>query len=179
MFRSKNVYVWRACNLTSFSPCLTGPVDYPFASRHKGPRFKTPGGYLCETGIFLLALSRYIDPGVIDHCGLAWGGPRPEPSLGHCADNVIIPLDLTQLYCPGFLQVSLRASQLTESAAGGEPCGEPAISLHSHHVSLVQWTTRLLPVTRELDSNPLGVLMWNGILLLALSHYICMKCTSS
>ncbi len=36
--------LWRACNLTSFSPCLTGPVDYPFASRHKGPRFKTPGG---------------------------------------------------------------------------------------------------------------------------------------
>jgi hypothetical protein len=23
-------------------------------------------------------------------------------------------------------------------------CGEPAISLHSHYVSLVQWTTRLL-----------------------------------
>jgi hypothetical protein len=35
----------RACNLTSFSPCLTGPVDYLFASRHKGPRFKSPGGY--------------------------------------------------------------------------------------------------------------------------------------
>ncbi len=31
--------LWRACNLTSFSPCLTGPVDYLFASRHKGPRF--------------------------------------------------------------------------------------------------------------------------------------------
>jgi hypothetical protein len=61
-----------ACNLTSFSPCLTGPVDYLFASRHKGPRFKSPGGYLCETGILLLALSRYIgDPNVIDHhCGL-------------------------------------------------------------------------------------------------------------
>jgi hypothetical protein len=30
-----------------------------------------PGGYLCETGILLLALSRYIgDPNVIDHCGL-------------------------------------------------------------------------------------------------------------
>jgi hypothetical protein len=40
-------------------------------------------------------------------------------------------------------------------------CGEPAISLHSHHVSLVQWTTHLLPVTRESGSNPLGVLMWN------------------
>jgi hypothetical protein len=47
--------LWRACNLTSFSPCLTGPVYYPFASRHKGPGFKTPGGYLCETGILLLA----------------------------------------------------------------------------------------------------------------------------
>jgi hypothetical protein len=52
--------LWRACNLISFSPCLTGPVDYLFASRHKGPRFKSPGGYLSETGILLLAMSRYI-----------------------------------------------------------------------------------------------------------------------
>ena len=49
----------RAFNLTSFSPCLTSPVDYPFASHHKGPGFKSPGGYLCETGILLLALFRY------------------------------------------------------------------------------------------------------------------------
>jgi hypothetical protein len=42
--------LWRACNLTSFSACLTGPMDYPFTSRHKGPGFKSPGGYLCETG---------------------------------------------------------------------------------------------------------------------------------
>jgi hypothetical protein len=46
-------------NLTSFSPCLTGPVDYPLASYHKGPRFKSPAEYLCETGILLLALSCY------------------------------------------------------------------------------------------------------------------------
>jgi hypothetical protein len=32
------------CNLTSLSPCLTFPVDYLFASRHKGPRFEFPGG---------------------------------------------------------------------------------------------------------------------------------------
>jgi hypothetical protein len=51
--------LWRACNLTSFTPCLTGPVDYPFASCHEGPRFKSPRGYLCETGILMLALSRY------------------------------------------------------------------------------------------------------------------------
>jgi hypothetical protein len=33
------------------SLCFTGPVDYPFASRHEGPGFKSPGGYLRETGI--------------------------------------------------------------------------------------------------------------------------------
>jgi hypothetical protein len=66
-FKVKGV-LWRACNLLSFSPCLTGPVDYLFASCHKGPRFKSPGGYLCETGILLFALSRYIgEPDVIDH----------------------------------------------------------------------------------------------------------------
>ncbi len=51
--------LWRACNVTSFTPCLTGPVDYPFAYCHKGPGFKSPGGYLCETWILLLALSCY------------------------------------------------------------------------------------------------------------------------
>jgi hypothetical protein len=39
-----------------------------FASRHKGNRFKSPGGDLYETGILLLALYRYIGgPAVIDH----------------------------------------------------------------------------------------------------------------
>ncbi len=40
-------------------------------------------------------------------------------------------------------------------------CGEPAISLHSDHVSLVQWTAHFLPVTRDPGSKPLGGLMWN------------------
>ncbi len=51
-------------------------------------------------------------------------------------------------------------------------CGEPAISLHSHHVSLVQWTTRLLPVMRDPVSIPRGYFCETGILLLALSPYI-------
>jgi hypothetical protein len=51
--------LWRAWNLNSFSPGLTGPVDYPYAHCHKGPGFRSPGGYSCETGILLLALSRY------------------------------------------------------------------------------------------------------------------------
>jgi hypothetical protein len=86
-----------------------------------------------------------------------------KQSLGPRADNVIIPLDLTELSCPGFMLSAGLPSGFTttESAAGGEPCGEPAISLRSHHVSLVQWTTCLLPVTRDPGSNPLGGLMWN------------------
>ncbi len=40
-------------------------------------------------------------------------------------------------------------------------CGEPAISLHSYHVSLVQWTTRLLPTVRDPSSISRGVLQWN------------------
>ncbi len=40
-------------------------------------------------------------------------------------------------------------------------CGEPAISLHSHHVSLVRRTTHLLPITRDPGSKPLGGLKWN------------------
>ncbi len=43
-------HVWRACNLTSFSPCLTGPLDYPFASCYKKPGFKTPGGTCVKPG---------------------------------------------------------------------------------------------------------------------------------
>jgi hypothetical protein len=40
-------------------------------------------------------------------------------------------------------------------------CGEPAISLHSYPVPLVQWSTRFLPVMRDLGSIPRGVHMWN------------------
>jgi hypothetical protein len=76
------------------------PVCFP----SWGTQVQSPGGYLCETGILLLALSRYIgDPDVIKHCGIVWGGLRPEPSLGLRSDNVIIPLDLTQLSCLGFM----------------------------------------------------------------------------
>ncbi len=38
----------------------------------------------------------------------------------------------------------------------GEPCGDPAIPLHSYTVLLVQWSTCLLPVMRDLGSNPQG-----------------------
>jgi hypothetical protein len=168
------MFVWSACNLTSFSPCLTGPVDYLFASRHKGHR-----EYLCETGILLLAMSCYIDdPDVIDHfCGFVWGGLRPETSLGLRADNVIIPLDLIQLFCPGFTLAAGPPSSFTTdgvSCWGGalwracnltsfSPCltGPVDYLVASHH-------------TGPRFKSPGGNLCKTGILLLALSHYICM-----
>ncbi len=100
-----------------------------------------PRGYLCETGILLLVLSRYIgDPDVIDHCCLVWGLSRTITGLScwQC-DN---PIDLTQLFCLGFTLTAGAPSGFTttESAAGGgEPCGEPAISLHLYTIPLVQW----------------------------------------
>ncbi len=37
--------LWIACNFTALIPCLTGPVNYPFASCHEEPGF-TPQGVL-------------------------------------------------------------------------------------------------------------------------------------
>ncbi len=143
-------------------------------SRHEGPAFKPQGGYLWETGILLLALSHYI--GNPDMIGPVASSPFSGCFTRLCADNVSADLisHSFSVLVSCSLQVLLPASQLTESPAGGEPCGEPAISLHSHHASLVQWTTRLLPVMRDPGSNPWGILCETEILLLALSCYRCM-----
>jgi hypothetical protein len=148
------------CIHTQFHWSSGPPVCFP----SWGTRDQSQGGYLCETGILLLALSRYIgDPDVIDHCGLICSGLCPKPSLGRRTDNVIIPLDLTQLFCPGFTLAAGPFSGFTtdKSAAGGEPVGAPAISLHLYTVPLVQWSTRLLPVMRDPGSIPREVLIWN------------------
>ncbi len=97
----------------------------------RGTWVQSPGGYLCETGILLLALSCYIgDADLIDHCGLVWGGLRPELSLGCCADNVIIPPDPTQLFYPGFTLAAGSPSSFITDIVG---CwvGSPVESLQS------------------------------------------------
>ncbi len=104
--------------------------SWPICFPSRGTWVQSPGGYWCETGILLLALSRYIgDPDVIDHCGLVWGGLCPEPSLGLRVDYVMINLISHSSSVP--------VSHSLQAAASREPCGEPAILLHSHHVSLV------------------------------------------
>jgi hypothetical protein len=144
------------CIHTQFHWSSGQPVCFP----SWGTRVQSPRGYLCDTGILLLALSCYIgDPDVIEHCGLMWGGLCPKPSLGRRPDNVIIPLDLTQLFCPGFMLAAGPPSGFTTDIVGcwaGETCGEPAISLHSYTVPLFQWSTHLLPVMRDPGSISRG-----------------------
>ncbi len=101
-------------------------------------------------------MSRYIgDTDVIDHPQ----GFAPQLSLGPHADNVTVPLDLTQLSCPGFtLAAGLPSGFTTDGSRllGGSPVE----SLQSHMIlTMSHWSsglTCLLPATRITGSNPLG-----------------------
>jgi hypothetical protein len=42
--------LWKAYYLTTFTPCFTGPVNYPFASCHEGPGFNPQGGTYVKLG---------------------------------------------------------------------------------------------------------------------------------
>jgi hypothetical protein len=129
-------------------------------------RNQSLGGYFCETGILLLALSRYIgDPVVIDHCGLIWGRLRPEPSQGCRVHNVIILLDLrhsSSVPVSRSLEVLLPASQPTRSAAGGG-----ALWRASNLTAFIHSSTgpAVYPFASRHEGprfNPQGgVLMWN------------------
>jgi hypothetical protein len=90
------------------------PVCFPLW----GTRVQSPGGYLCETRILLLVSCCIGDPDVIDHCGLIWEGLCPEPSPGCHADNVIIQLNVTQLFCPGFTLTAGPPSGFTADIVG-------------------------------------------------------------
>jgi hypothetical protein len=165
--------LWRACNLTAFMHSLTAPAGHPFASHHEGPGFN-PQGYLCETEILLLALSRYIgDADVIDYCGLVWGGVHPEPPLGRHADNVIITWSHTALrsrfhaHCRSFFRLHSWHSRLL-----GE---RPAESLQSHWIhTQFHWSSGppiCFPSWGTGGSIPRGYLCETRIILLAFSRY--------
>ncbi len=161
--------VWRACNLTAFIHSSAGLVVHPFASVMRDPG-SIPGGggrvYFCETRILLLALSLYIGgTDVIDHCGFVWGGLHPESSLGRRTDNVIIPLDLTQLFCPGFhgcCRFSFRLHNWHSRLLGVSPVkSQESLCIHTQFhrssgplVCFLSWGARV--------QSPGGeVLMWN------------------
>ncbi len=132
------------------------PVCFP----SWGNRVQSLGGYLCETGILLLALSPYIgNPSWLIIVASSEAGFIPNRhyrlSYRQC-DNAtwsyIALLSQFHTCCRSSFQLYNRHSRLL----GGEPCREPAISRHSYTVPLVQWYTRLLPVMRDLGSIPRG-----------------------
>ncbi len=165
--------VWWACYLTTFIHSLTGPVGQPFASRHEGPG-SIPRGVLMwnwdsPVSVVLLhwwprrdwslwphlrrASSRTITRLLCQQCD--------NPTWSHTA-----LLSRFHARCRYSFRLHNRHSRLL-----GEPCGEPAISLHSYTISLVKWVNPLLPVLRDPGSIPRGYLCETRILLLALSHY--------
>jgi hypothetical protein len=142
----------------------------PVGLQSQGTQVQNPWGDLCETGILP---SRYIgDPDVIDHfCVLVWGELCLEPSLGPRTNNVIIPLDLTQLFSPGFTLAAGSPTGFTTLGGGGSPVE----SLQSHFIlTMSHWSSGLpvcFPSQGTRVQNPWGELCETGILLLALSRY--------
>ncbi len=123
-----------------------------FASRHKGHRFKSPGGYLCETGILMLALSCYIgDPNMIDH------------EQGFAPPTVTRPSSL-QCDSPTWSHTAFlsrfHARCKLHNWRSRLLGGSPVQSLQSHMIlTMSHWSsglTCLLPATRVTGSNPLG-----------------------
>ncbi len=148
----------------------------------QGTWVQIPWGGLMWNQDSPVSLSRYIgDPHVIDHhCDLVWGGPRlrwassqtiTRPSSRQC-DN---PTWSHTAFLSRFHARSrspFRLHNWRSPLLGGEPCGEPAISLHSHHVSLVLWTNPFASRHKGPGfQSPGGYLCETGILLLVMSRY--------
>ncbi len=136
--------LWRACNLTSFTPCLTGPVDYPFASRHEGLG-SIPSGVLMwnrDSPVSVVSLHWWPWRDWSLWPRLRWAlsrtGTRPlfqqcdNPTWSHTA---LLPVSRS-------LQVLLLTSQPTYSAAGGSPVQ----SLQSHCINTMSHWSSGLPV---------------------------------
>ncbi len=172
------ICLWRACNLTTFTPCLTGLWTTRLLPSW-GTQVQSPGGYLCETGIFPLALSHYIgDPGMIRSLASllfsAYFTPRRQcekPAalllFSGCftrlhADNVKSRLDLTQLFCPGFMLAAGPPSPFTTDRVGcwgGALCR--ACNLTTFTPCLTGPVDYLFASRHEGPGfNPQGVLMW-------------------
>ncbi len=136
-------------------------MDYLFASRHKGHRFKSPGGYLCETRIHLLALSRYIgDPNVIDHQQGFAPPTVTRPSCRQCDSPTwshTAFLSRFHACCRSPFWLHNRRSRLLG--------GSPVESLQSHMIlTMSHWSSGLpvcFPPQGSQIQIPWGVLMWN------------------
>jgi hypothetical protein len=84
------------------------------ASRHKGHRFKSPGWFLCETGILLLAMSRYnvVRKATNRRCPRRWLVCSPPSDEG----TTIVPWAFSAASCTAY---NWNLSLLWYMSAGG------------------------------------------------------------
>ncbi len=122
--------LWRACDLTAFIHSSTGPVVHPFAFRHEGPGFNPQGVLMWNRDSPVTVVSLHWWPWRDWPLWSRLRQLRPEPSLGRRADNVIIPLDLTQLFCPSFTLTADPPSGFTTDMQFNWSSGPPVCSCH-------------------------------------------------
>ncbi len=105
---------------------------------------QNPWGDLCETGILLLALSRYIgDPDVIDHCGLvrALSQTITRPSCRQCDNPTWYHTALLSQF-----QARCRSPFRLHSWRNRLLGGSPAESMQSHFILTMSHWSSGLPV---------------------------------
>ncbi len=168
--------LWRACNLTAFTPCLTGLADYPFASLHEGPGFNPQGGTYCMW-------NRESPVSVVS---LHWW-PRRDwslwPRLRRASSRTVTRLTCRQCNYPTWTHTALlsgfharcRSSFWLHNRHSQLLGGSPVESLQSHRIHTMSHLSSGLPVCfpswGTWVQSPGGYLCENGILLLALSCY--------
>ncbi len=143
------------------------PVCFP----SQGSQVQIPWGDLCETGILLLALSRYIgDPDVIDH---QQGFAPPTVTRPFCRQ-----CDSPTWFHTAFLsRFHARCRSPFCFKTDGVGCwgGSPVESLQSHMILTVSHWSSGLPVCFPSQGTqvqiPWGDLCEIGILLLALARF--------
>jgi hypothetical protein len=157
--------MWKACNLTSFSPCLTGPVDYLFAYCHKAPRFKSPRGVLVwnrESPVSYVSLHWWPrrDWSLWPHLRRASSRTVTRPSWRQCdypTWSHTAFLSRFHACCRSPFRLHNRRSRLLG--------GSPVESLQSHFILTMSHWSSGLPVCFPSQGTQVqiyrGLLMWN------------------
>jgi hypothetical protein len=159
--------LWRACKLTSFSPCLTGPVDYPGSKPLAGLMWNRDS----PVSVVSLHWWPWRDWSIL-WPRLRQASPRTitRPSCRQC-DNPTWShtalLSRFQTRCRSPFRLHNRQSWLLG--------GSPVENLQSHFILIMSHWSSGLPICFPSEGpgfkNPWGDLCETGILLLALSCY--------
>jgi hypothetical protein len=151
--------LWRACNLTAFTQCLTGPVAYPFASRHEGPGFNPQGG-TCVSCVSLHWWPR-CDWSLWPHLRRASSQTVVRPSSWQCDNPTWSHTALLSRF-----HTRCRSSFRLHNRHNWLLWGSPVDSLQSHCIRTMSHWSSGLPICfpswgTQVQSQGGGVLVWN------------------